>query len=98
MGDMNLQIFRNHYKDQVMVIANHCMVDDIRIFGSILDTNLSEASDIDFLVKMKPNSGFAIGGLKWRLEELLHRRVDVVLENALHPLIKEQILKEARHL
>ena len=47
---------------------------------------------------MKPNSGFAIGGLKYRLEELLNRRVDVVSENALHYLIKDQILKEAVHL
>ena len=92
---MNFSILQNKYKDR---IAETCMVDDIKVFGSILRGELSENSDIDFLVKMKPNSGFAIGGLKYRLEELLNRRVDVVSENALHYLIKDQILKEAVHL
>ncbi|MES2215358.1 MAG: hypothetical protein V4485_05035 [Pseudomonadota bacterium] len=47
---------------------------------------------------MKPSSGFAIGGLKWRLEELLGRKVDVVSEKALYRLIKDDIIKEARPL
>ena len=95
---MNFSILQNEYKDRIVRIAETCMVDDIKVFGSILRGELSENSDIDFLVKMKPNSGFAIGGLKYRLEELLNRRVDVVPENALHYLIKDQILKEAVHL
>ena len=95
---MNFSILQNEYKDRIVRIAEYCMVDDIKVFGSILRGELSENSDIDFLVKMKPNSGFAIGGLKYRLEELLNRRVDVVSENALHYLIKDQILKEAVHL
>lgn len=95
---MNFSILQNEYKDRIVRIAETCMVDDIKVFGSILRGELSENSDVDFLVKMKPNSGFAIGGLKYRLEELLNRRVDVVSENALHYLIKDQILKEAVHL
>ena len=95
---MNFSILQNEYKDRIVRIAETCMVDDIKVFGSILRGELSENSDVDFLVKMKPNSGFAIGGLKYRLEKLLNRRVDVVSENALHYLIKDQILKEAVHL
>jgi len=59
---------------------------------------MSENSDIDFVVKMKPNSGFAIGGLKWKMEELLHRKVDIISEGAINHSIKDQILKEAVHL
>jgi len=92
---MNLHTLQSEYKDKIFAIANTCMVEEIKVFGSILEGDLSENSDIDFLVRMKPNSGFAIGGLKWRLEELLHRKVDVVSENALHRLIKNQILKDA---
>jgi predicted nucleotidyltransferase len=44
---------------------------------------------------MKPNSGFGIGGLQWRLEELLKCHVDVVPDTCLHPRIKDKILKEA---
>lgn len=97
MAPMNLEILHTH-RDEIFAIAETCMVDDIRVFGSILHGDLSEDSDIDFLVKMKPNSGFAIGGLQWRLEELLDRKVDVVSENSLHYLIRQQILKDAVHL
>lgn len=92
---MNLQTLQSQYKDKIFAIAKICMVEEIKVFGSILNGDLPENSDIDFLVKMKPNSGFAIGGLKWRLEDLLHRKVDIVSENALHDLIKNQILKDA---
>ncbi len=95
---MNFSTLQIEYKDRIIRIAEICMVDDIRVFGSILKGELSENSDIDFLVRMKPNSGFAIGGLKYRLEELLGRRVDIVSENSLHYLIKDQILREALHL
>lgn len=95
---MNFLILQTEYKEKIIKIAEACMVEDIRVFGSILHGELSQNSDIDFLVKMKPNSGFAIGGLKYRLEELLGRRVDVVSEKGLHYLIKDQILKEAVHL
>ncbi len=95
---INFKTLQHQYKDEILEIAEACMVDDIKVFGSILNGDLYENSDIDFLVKMKPNSGFAIGGLKWRLEELLGRRVDVVSVNTLHHLIKNQVLKKAVYL
>lgn len=95
---MNLRTLQTEYRDRILEIANNCKVDEIKVFGSVLNGDLPATSDIDFLVKMKPNSGFAIGGLKWRLEELLGRKVDIVSENSLHRLIKEQVLRDALHL
>ncbi len=40
-------------------------------------------------------SAFALGGLLMDLQDLLGRRVDVVTPNALHPAIREEVLKEA---
>ncbi|MBS0628182.1 MAG: nucleotidyltransferase, partial [Verrucomicrobia bacterium] len=46
----------------------------------------------------KPGSGFCLGGLKWRLEELLQCKVDVIPDTSLHPFIKEKILAEVINL
>jgi predicted nucleotidyltransferase len=95
---MDLNSLRSNYKDQILFIASECMVDDIRVFGSITRGKISEDSDIDFVVRMKPNSGFAIGGLKWKIEELLRRKVDIVSEGGINHSIKDQVLKEAVYL
>jgi len=88
------------YKPQIMEIAELCHAENVRLFGSIIrGENNHEYSDIDFLVHMKPGSGlFAMGGLQWRLEELLKCKVDVIPDTCLHPLIKEKILSEAMEL
>jgi predicted nucleotidyltransferase len=92
---MDLFTLQRDYKEQILKIAEICHADHIRIFGSIVRGEQTEKSDIDFLVHMKPNSGFGIGGLQWRLEELLHCRIDVVSDTSLNPMLKESILKEA---
>lgn len=79
----------------VNLIAGTCNAENIRIFGSVARNVAHQDSDIDFLVHMKPGSGFCLGGLKWRLEELLQCKVDVIPDTSLHPFIKEKILNEA---
>ncbi len=92
---MDIETLRKNYKAQILEIAEICNAEDIRIFGSVARNESDINSDIDFLVRMKPNSGFSIGGLKWRLEELLNTKVDIVTEKSLHALIKDQVLREA---
>jgi predicted nucleotidyltransferase len=54
------------------------------------------ASDIDLLVDLDDTtSGLALGALLSDLEDLLGRRVDLVTENSLHPLIRDRVLEEA---
>ena len=92
---MDLIILQRDYKEQILEIAEICHAENIRIFGSLVRGEQREGSDIDFLVHMKPNSGFGIGRLQWRLEYLLKCHVDVVPDTCLHPRIKDKILKEA---
>lgn len=92
---MNIDTLRKVYKKEIITIATLCNAENIRIFGSVAKNTATSTSDIDFLVHMKPGSGFCLGGLKWRLEELLDCRVDVVPDTSLHPFIKQQILAEA---
>lgn len=92
---MNLKQLRDNYKDQILSIATLCNAENVRIFGSVARGQASRKSDIDILVHMKPVSGLCIGGLQWRLEDLLGVKVDVVPDTSLHPVIRDKILNEA---
>jgi predicted nucleotidyltransferase len=53
----------------------------------------NEASDVDLLVTLPPGvSGLALGGLLMDVQDLLGRRVDVLTEAALHPLIRDEVM------
>jgi predicted nucleotidyltransferase len=83
-------------KPEILAIAEKCAVENIRIFGSVARGEATERSDVDFLVLPHPERYvwglFAFGQ---DLEELLHCKVDVVSERAVHPLIRERVFREA---
>lgn len=84
-------------KEQILALAAKYGASNIRIFGSVANGTADENSDIDFLVDLeKGRSLFDLGGLLMDLQELFHRKVDVVTENSLHWYIKKQILNEAK--
>lgn len=74
-------------------------VRSIKVFGSMARTDADASSDVDLLVETTPDtSGFALGALLMDAQDILGRRVDVVTENSLHPLIRDRILNEAQPL
>jgi predicted nucleotidyltransferase len=73
-------------------------VHELRLFGSTLRGDAGGASDIDLLVDYTPGAKvglFAFIRLRRRLSELLGFQVDLVTPDALHPAIREGILREA---
>ncbi|MCX7039091.1 MAG: nucleotidyltransferase family protein [Spirochaetes bacterium] len=73
-------------------------VHELRLFGSTLRGDAGGASDIDLLVDYTPGVQvglFAFIRLRRRLSELLGFQVDLVTPDALHPAIREGILREA---
>lgn len=68
----------------------------IGVFGSFVRAAQNNKSDIDVLVEFnKPERSFDnYMELKFYLEKLFHRRVDLVIKEALKPGIRRQILKE----
>jgi predicted nucleotidyltransferase len=67
----------------------------IGIFGSYARGEEKEESDIDFLVRFEEGATlFDLGKLGDYLENLFGVPVDVVSERALHPLMKDEVLKE----
>jgi len=67
----------------------------LALFGSAAGGRAGPESDLDFLVRLEPKTFDAYMDLKLRLEELLGRRVDLVLESQIKPLLRDQILAQA---
>lgn len=71
----------------------------VRLFGSFATGRARAASDVDFLVDMKPGRSYLDLIALWQdLQEFVGRRVDVVTERGLSPHLRERILSEARPL
>ena len=69
----------------------------IGIFGSYSRGENTENSDVDILYLFNSKySLFDLAGLQLELEELLKKEVDLVEYTAIHPLLRDSILKEVK--
>jgi hypothetical protein len=68
----------------------------IGIFGSFTRASQNSKSDIDILVDFYPNEKTFDNymELKFFLERLFHRKVDLVIKDAIKPRLKRYILNE----
>lgn len=81
---------------EIINLALNRGIRNVRLFGSMADDTIHENSDVDLLVDLGPGeTGFSLGGFLMDLQNLLGRKVDVVTESSLHPLIREKILAQA---
>lgn len=86
-------------KPLILSIAAAYGATDVRVFGSLARGDYKKSSDIDLLVHLpKQASLLVIAGMKVDLEKALHRKVDVVPDDSIKPLLMERILAEARAL
>ena len=84
-------------RDEILKISAQHGAYGVRVFGSVARGEATEDSDIDFLVDydLKKISPWFPIGLIHDLEKLLHRKVDVVPANSIHPFIRDRIFQEA---
>jgi predicted nucleotidyltransferase len=69
---------------------------NVRVFGSVARGDSSAASDVDFVVELKPGRSLLDHVGLWQdLEELLGCKVDLVEPEGLHWYIKDRVLSEA---
>lgn len=91
----NPEIQINDVKKLVSPVIKKYHVKRAALFGSLVRGELTESSDIDFLVEFQGRRSLLdLVGLKLELEEVLGRKVDVLTYNSLHPLLRERILSE----
>ena len=70
-------------------------VKDLAVFGSVARGESTEFSDVDILVEFdRPIGLFEFVRIKLILEKWIGCPVDLVTPDALHPALRERILKE----
>ena len=85
-------VLREHRRE-----LNEYGVKNIAIFGSVVRHEEKPDSDIDLLIDFDSKRGlFVFIDLKAYLEKLLGKKVDLVTRNALHPALKDKIIREAQ--
>ncbi|MFO7655325.1 MAG: nucleotidyltransferase family protein [Candidatus Krumholzibacteriia bacterium] len=84
------------HRNDVLQVAKRHGVTSVRVFGSVAQGEDRPNSDIDLLVTTgSAVSSWFPAGLILDLEELLGRRIDVVTEAGLNPLLRERVLAQA---
>ena len=95
---INLPTLIQHRVD-ILRLAERYHASDVRVFGSVVRGDNTQASDVDVLVKTRPGCSLLdLGGLLEDLQELLGCRVDLVTEDGLKPRLRARVLREAMPL
>ena len=82
-------------------VCRRYKVSELALFGSVLRDDFAPTSDVDVLVQFEPGSPvrslFDFIRVKQDLEdEVFHRRVDLIEQSTLHPLIAGNVLHAKR--
>ena len=83
-------------REEILRVAAQHGAGNVRLFGSVARGEDTPESDVDFLIEVtgKTTPWFP-GSMVADLEQLLGRRVQVVIRRSLSPLIRESVLREA---
>jgi uncharacterized protein len=74
-------------------------IKSLALFGSVTRNEATAASDLDFLVEFDADPTLALYmNLKFFLEDLFQRNVDLVIQTDIKPQIRETIIQEAIHV
>lgn len=94
-----LDTLREKREEILQVAAQHGAF-NVRVFGSVVRGEETPESDIDFLIDydLGKTTPWFPGGLLMDWQELLGRKVDVLTERGISPLIRESVLAEAKPL
>ncbi len=72
-------------------------VEEIGVFGSFARGDSNENSDIDISIVLNhkiPVGFFEFARMKFYLEDLFGRKVDLVIKSGIKPIIKDRILSQ----
>lgn len=83
-------------RDIIHKLAKRHKVKKVFVFGSCARKEETPTSDIDFLMEFEHNASFR-DNIEFEddLEKLFQCKVDVVSKRGLHPLIEDDVLREA---
>lgn len=86
-------------KEKITPILKEHGVSYCAVFGSFARGEEKDNSDIDLLVRFtEPVGLFDFVGLEMELSDILGKKVDLVTEKAIHPLLKDNIYKNLQKI
>jgi uncharacterized protein len=87
-------------REEILQLAARHGAFNVRVFGSVVRGEETPESDIDFLIDydLEKITPWFPGGLLMDWQDLLGRKVDVLTERGISPLIRESVLAEAKPL
>lgn len=96
---MNKQEILTQLTNNAEQIRQLFSVRQLSVFGSVARGQADESSDVDILVEFDKKANFdRFMDLKFYLEDLLGRQIDLVTRNALRPRLKQRIEREIIHV
>jgi predicted nucleotidyltransferase len=93
--------YRFDYRDKLPQVADICRrygVRELLLFGSALGPNFTATSDLDFVVDFRPDARIGLVAfihLKFDLQTLFGRKVDLVPKPGIKPNLRDGILRSA---
>jgi len=92
-----IQMDLQKYIGDIRILCRKNKVRTLYVFGSVLTAKFSDSSDIDFIVDIASNDPLEYAdnyfNLKFALEELLKRQIDLLENKAIKNYLKENIDK-----
>jgi predicted nucleotidyltransferase len=88
-------MINNEIKEKIIQIMKEENIPYAGIFGSYAKGTETKESDIDVLIDLgeeKNKTLFKLGGIQYKLEKSLGKKVDVVPIDSIYPKLKENIL------
>ena len=86
-------------RQQILDLANRYKVKNIKVFGSVAKEEDGPNSDIDFLVDCTEDcSLFDLIALKDDLQQIFHRKIDLVTPDSIHWTIRNRVMGEAQDI
>jgi len=97
MSDTALSRIRGILREAMPELEQHFGVESLAVFGSVARGEAEASSDVDLLVRFRgePPGLFEYVRLERHLSGLLDRSVDLVMESALKPRLRDRILAES---
>ncbi len=86
-------------KDKIAELCRKYKILELSLFGSRARGDFTEGSDFDFLVEFSPTADislFEFSRIQLDLEEVVQANVDLVPKEGLKPLIRDEVLAEAK--
>lgn len=94
--DKELSYLMAKFRQILPELQEEYLVETIAVFGSYVRDEAHSSSDLDLLVTFSEVPGlYRFLTLENRLSDLLEIKVDLVMKDALKPVIGERIIKEA---